>query len=269
MIKPNQITQQVKKINNRCRLIREGWGGGGRFAVHYFVNAWVSTDCLFFLPSGSLPSGFFPDLVVLCSAFLVSLLIRLCFFSSLPLSRSQPWFPFRFLFLCRPLSQGVHHSFIPLHLFQPTSVFFPYNLPVSFIFIQYCNSFPANKNEDYDKNRQRKEDDRRARSCLFVCLFGFLTSSSTTRLYRGRAPRQERLTISRAATHETELGDHDFCLSRSHYTDTDPTCRERAVTAGIEPGTSSPGVARSTAELPLQSSKKRLKVDRKRKNTIM
>ena len=25
---------------------------------------------------------------------------------------------------------------------------------------------------------------------LFVCLFGFLTSSSTTRLYRGRAPRQ-------------------------------------------------------------------------------
>ena len=79
-------------------------------------------------------------------------------------------------------------------------------------------------------------------------MFGFLTSSSTTRLYRGRAPRQERLTILRAATHETELGDHDFCPSRSHYTDTDPTCRERAATAGIEPGTSSPGVARSTAE---------------------
>ena len=90
----------------------------------------------------------------------------------------------------------------------------------------------------------------RKRPALFVCLFGFLTSSSTTRLYRGRAPRQERLTILRAATHETELGDHDFCLSRSHYTDTDPTCRERAATAGIEPGTSSPGVARSTAELP-------------------
>ena len=46
-------------------------------------------------------------------------------------------------------------------------------------------------------------------------MFGFLTSSSTTRLYRGRAPRQ-RLTSLRAATHETELGDHDFCLSRSH-----------------------------------------------------
>ena len=76
-------------------------------------------------------------------------------------------------------------------------------------------------------------------------MFGFLTSSSTTRLYRGRAPRQERLTILRAATHETELGDHDFCLSRSHYTDTDPTCRERAATAGIEPGTSSPGDSRA------------------------
>ena len=81
-------------------------------------------------------------------------------------------------------------------------------------------------------------------------LVGFLTSSSTTRLYRGRAPRQERLTILRAATHETELGDHGFCFSRSHYTDTDPTSRERAATAGIEPGSSSPGVARSTAELP-------------------
>ena len=81
-------------------------------------------------------------------------------------------------------------------------------------------------------------------------LVGFLTSSSTTRLYRGRAPRQERLTILRAATHETELGDHGFCFSRSHYTDTDPTSRERAATAGIELGSSSPGVARSTAELP-------------------
>ena len=92
--------------------------------------------------------------------------------------------------------------------------------------------------------------DPKRHSPSFVWLVGFLTSSSTTRLYRGRAPRQERLTILRAATHETELGDHDFCLSRSHYTDTDPTCRERAATAGIEPGTSSPGVARSTAELP-------------------
>ena len=88
------------------------------------------------------------------------------------------------------------------------------------------------------------------RWALVGWLVGFLTSSSTTRLYRGRAPRQERLTILRAATHETELGDHGFCFSRSHYTDTDPTSRERAATAGIEPGSSSQGVARSTAELP-------------------
>ena len=30
--------------------------------------------------------------------------------------------------------------------------------------------------------------------CLFVCLFGFLTSSSTTRLYRGRAPGSDNFT---------------------------------------------------------------------------
>ena len=40
-------------------------------------------------------------------------------------------------------------------------------------------------------------------------LFGFLTSSSATRLYR--------LPILRAATHEKEREDHDICLSRSHY----------------------------------------------------
>ena len=45
--------------------------------------------------------------------------------------------------------------------------------------------------------------------------------------------KTERLTILRAVTRETELGDHDFCLSRSHYTDTDPNSRERAATAGI------------------------------------
>ena len=44
---------------------------------------------------------------------------------------------------------------------------------------------------------------------MSVWLVGFLTSLSTTRLYRGRAPRQERLTILRAATHETEQGDRD------------------------------------------------------------
>ena len=53
-----------------------------------------------------------------------------------------------------------------------------------------------------------------------------------------------RMTILRAVTHEEERGDHDFCLSRSYYTDTDPTSRERVAKEGIEPRTS--GVARST-----------------------
>ena len=35
-------------------------------------------------------------------------------------------------------------------------------------------------------------------------------------------PKTDRLTILRAVTHEKVLGDHDFCLNRSHYTDTDP-----------------------------------------------
>ena len=52
--------------------------------------------------------------------------------------------------------------------------------------------------------------------CLFVWSVGFLTSSPTTMLYRGQGPKTERLRIIRAATHKTELGDHDFCLSQSH-----------------------------------------------------
>ena len=39
-----------------------------------------------------------------------------------------------------------------------------------------------------------------------------LVNYYSTRLYRGRAPRQERLTILRAATHETELGDHGLYI---------------------------------------------------------
>ena len=77
----------------------------------------------------------------------------------------------------------------------------------------------------------------------FVCLVVFLTSSSATRLYRRRVPKLTSDNLC-AATHKTERGDHDFCLSRTHYTDTDSTSRERAATAGIEPRTSSPGVAR-------------------------
>ena len=82
---------------------------------------------------------------------------------------------------------------------------------------------------------------------LFVCLVGFVKSLPTTLLgYIADGPQDWRRTIISAATHETEQGDHDFCLSRSHCTDTHPTSRERAAAAGMESWTSSPGVARST-----------------------
>ena len=44
------------------------------------------------------------------------------------------------------------------------------------------------ENERDIQHTHRRKD--RGSYALFVCLFGFLTSSSTTRLYRGRAPRQ-------------------------------------------------------------------------------
>ena len=52
---------------------------------------------------------------------------------------------------------------------------------------------------------------------LFVCLVGWLVgflTSSTTRLYRGRVPRLTSDNFTCCPTHETELGDHDFGLSR-------------------------------------------------------
>ena len=56
---------------------------------------------------------------------------------------------------------------------------------------------------------------------LFVWLVGFLTSSSTTRLSCIRVPRLTSDNFMCCYT-EKEQGDHDFCLSQSHYTDTDP-----------------------------------------------
>ena len=81
---------------------------------------------------------------------------------------------------------------------------------------------------------------------MFVLFGWFLNVLFNNKAILRTGPKTEGLTIFRAATHETELGDHDFCLSRSHYTDTDPTSRELAAIAGIEPETSSPGVVRST-----------------------
>ena len=53
------------------------------------------------------------------------------------------------------------------------------------------------------------------------------------------------------------MGDHDFCLSRSHYTDTDPTSRELAATAGIELGTSSQRAVFSTVACPSERERER------------
>ena len=51
---------------------------------------------------------------------------------------------------------------------------------------------------------------------LFVCLVGWFLNVLINYLVRSRkSPKTELLTIFRAVTHETELGDHDFCLSRS------------------------------------------------------
>ena len=57
---------------------------------------------------------------------------------------------------------------------------------------------------------------------IWFGLFGFLTSSSTTRLFRGRVSRLTPDNFTCCHT-ETERGDHDFCLSPSHYTETAPT----------------------------------------------
>ena len=69
--------------------------------------------------------------------------------------------------------------------------------------------------------------------CLFV-LFPFLTSTSEIRLSSGRVLRPKTANFQCSHTGK-EQGNHNFCLSRSHYTDIDPTSREQAPGAGIEP----------------------------------
>ena len=93
-----------------------------------------------------------------------------------------------------------------------------------------------------DKERVTRKS-RTDKICLFVWFLNVLVSNKAI---SRTGSKTERLTILNAATHETEWGDHDYCPSRSHYTDTRPTSREQAATVGIEPGTSSPGVACST-----------------------
>ena len=61
---------------------------------------------------------------------------------------------------------------------------------------------------------------------LSVWLVSFLMPSSTASLSRRQVPRLTSDNFSRCHA-ETERGHHDFCLSRSHYTDTDLNRRGR------------------------------------------
>ena len=57
---------------------------------------------------------------------------------------------------------------------------------------------------------------------VFFCFYVYQRPTSALyRLYCGRVPRLTSDNFS-AATHETGTGYQDSCLSRSHYTDTDP-----------------------------------------------
>ena len=94
--------------------------------------------------------------------------------------------------------------------------------------------------------------------CLVDWLVGWLValliSTSAIRLYCERAPTLTSDNFTCFHT-ETERGEHDFCLSRSHYSDTDPISRERIARAGIEPTISSSGVACSTSPPVLPAKK--------------
>ena len=79
---------------------------------------------------------------------------------------------------------------------------------------------------------------RRGAWGLVGWLVDFLTSSSKTRLYRRRLTSDNVM-----CCHTRDSGEAMTSISAG------PTSRQRAATAGIEPGTSSPEVARST-ELP-------------------
>ena len=56
---------------------------------------------------------------------------------------------------------------------------------------------------------------------FFFCSVWFINVLVNYWVISRAGPKTESLTILRAASHETELGDHDLCLSRSHYTDTE------------------------------------------------
>ena len=66
---------------------------------------------------------------------------------------------------------------------------------------------------------QREHPQQNCLNCHQRCSF---STSSSTRLYLGRAARLMSDNFY-MLPHTRQLGDHDFCLSQSHYTETDPT----------------------------------------------
>ena len=66
---------------------------------------------------------------------------------------------------------------------------------------------------------------------MSVCLFGFLRSSSTTRLYYGRVSRLTPDNFTCYHTRYTE-GRPRLLSQLSHYTNTDPTSREQGGDSG-------------------------------------
>ena len=73
----------------------------------------------------------------------------------------------------------------------------------------------------------------------------------------GRVPRLTSDNFMCCHT-ETEGVDHGFCLSRSHYTDTDPNSRKRAPVVGFESTTARPEVALTVCMLVNQELDTRL-----------
>ena len=73
----------------------------------------------------------------------------------------------------------------------------------------------------------------------------FVTPLTATRLYCGRVSKLMSGNFY-AATHETKPEDHDFCWS--HYTDTNPTSRDRALYQLSWDGNGQ-GIGRSPVEL--------------------
>ena len=95
------------------------------------------------------------------------------------------------------------------------------------------------------KQHQARTKLQKSRSV--ICLFVWLVSQRLRQLlgYIADGPHGRA-----CATHGTELGDNDFCLRRSHYTNTDPTSRERRPQRESNPGPPHQELRALPTELP-------------------